>query len=158
MKIYLAGNISGNKIDECMGWRKKVREHYENWKGREKYPIIWLDPLNGGEIGTIDKEGLTSNLPPEAIVAKDYLSVRKADLIIANLDTFGEERPPIGTICECVWASEMRKPLILVTDNEWYKFHPFMKKFASWVVPSVEDLLDGKIINQFYKAMHNAIY
>ena len=52
MKCYLAGYIAGNKIEECTAWRKKVRTHYAEYKGH-RYPIDWLDPLNGKELDTI---------------------------------------------------------------------------------------------------------
>jgi hypothetical protein len=54
LKIYLAGLIEGSCIDKCYSWRKKIREHYENWKDSgKKYPISFLDPLNGEKFADI---------------------------------------------------------------------------------------------------------
>jgi len=46
----------------------------------------------------------------------------------------------------------------MVTDEDQYKQHPFLEYFASWIVPSVDELLEKKIINEFYKAWHSAQY
>ena len=157
MKVYLAGYIAGNKLKECIEWRVKIRDHYNNYKG-EKYPISWLDPLNSGELDHIDAQGLKSNIPRNAIVQKDLLSIENSDIVIANLDTFGEERPPIGTICEVALAWHLRKPIILITDKQSYYDHPFLSYFASMIVKDVDELLSQKYVNLFYKAINSAIY
>jgi hypothetical protein len=157
MKAYLAGYICGAKLKECIEWRVKIRDHYNNYKG-ERYPIEWLDPLNSGELDHIDDKGLKSNIPRNAIVQKDLLSIEHADIVIANLDTFGEVRPPIGTICEIALAWYLRKPIILITNQEHYIEHSFLSYFASMIVKDVDELLSTKYVNLFYKAINSAIY
>lgn len=157
-KIYLAGYINNKKFTECSGWRRKIAQHYNNYKGKGKYPIHWLDPMNGETAVTIKNDGLESDIPPKAILDKDYLAVSHADLIIANMSTFGENRPPIGTICELAWGWQLKKPIILITDNIWYKKHPFISNFVSWIVSDVDELLSKKIINLYFKAVSDAIY
>jgi hypothetical protein len=157
MKIYLAGYINSEVIEECLGWRKRVRGFYDNWKGGP-YPIDWIDPLNGENFAEITMDGLKSKLPTNTIVHKDYRSVAICDLIVANMNTFGRSRPPIGTICEIVWAWEMHKPIIMITEDPIYKFHPFLEYFTSWIIPTVDELLEKKVINEFYKAWHSAQY
>lgn len=156
--IYLAGFIQGSKLKECVEWRKKVREHYDHWKDEEPYPIVWLDPLNGKDLATITDNGLKSSCPPHAIVHRDYKCVEKSDLIVANMDTFGEDRGLCGTICELAWAWQMKKPIILITNEIKYKEHPFIKYFSSWIVESVDEMLEKKAINYFYKGTHSAQY
>ena len=159
MKIYLAGYIQGSVIEQCTSWRKKIREPYSNWKGTGKsYPIVWLDPLNGEEFGEISPDGLKGVMPPHTIVHKDYKCVEICDLIIVNMDTFGQDRPLTGTICELAWGWQLHKPIIMITDEDKYRIHPFLEYFASWIVSSVDEMLDKKIINQFYKAIHSAQY
>ena len=158
MSVYLAGYIEKSVIDQCIAWRKKIRTTYDNWKGVERYPIIFLDPCNGEDWNEIAINGNNKKIPDHAIVSKDRMCVNNADLIIANMDTFGQTRPPIGTISEIVWASEFHKPIITITDDPLYENHPFIKTFTSWYVKSVDELLDEKIINQFYKSWTTAIY
>jgi hypothetical protein len=157
MKIYLAGYINGKVIDKCVGWRKQVREYYENWKGKERYPIIWMDPLNGKEYEKISGDGLTAEVPPNSIIHRDYKCVVKADLIIANMDTFGEDRPLTGTICELAWAWEHHIPIIMISKEDRYIKHPFTAHFSSWTVGSVEEMLERRVVNYFFKGWHNAI-
>ena len=154
MKIYLAGMISGNKIKECAEWRKKVREHYM----MQSWDIVWLDPLNGKEFAEITADGLKSDVPAEAIFDRDLLSVKEADLLIVNLETFGETRAPLGTICELAWAGLLRKPIVLITKDKSIIEHPFVKRMASWVVPDIDTMLKEKVVNYFFKGMNNAAY
>jgi hypothetical protein len=184
MYVYLAGYMSGEKLKECTEWRLKIREHYRKWEKKnfsklklaeyngdlgyvEKptyewlaFPIAFLDPFNGKEIETIDKKGLTSSFPPNSIVHSDYMSVCKADIVVANLDTFGADRPSIGTHWELAWTWTQKKPFILIVPEgmkETYTKHPFTAQ-ASWIVESVDELLDKKVLESFYKRIAGAIY
>jgi hypothetical protein len=154
MKIYLAGMIIGTKLKECTDWRIKVRNHY-NAMG---WPICFLDPLNGKELNTITPDGLKSCVPPKALVSRDYMSVKEADVIVANLNSFGDSRPGIGTLSEIAWAWTMKKPVILITGDFKYAEHPFIKEFCSWIVPDVETLLKEKILNYYFKGLNTAVY
>jgi len=196
MYVYLAGFMSGEKLKETMGWRKTVRSSYRNYEEDKdtgetvSFPIAFLDPYNGKEFESIDKKGLTSNIPANAIYDGDYLSVKTADVIVANLDDFFLDdvkameqavddghvdyefafkrliekvknyRPSIGTYFEIAWAFEMRKPVILVVPEnrrEIYEKHPFTCR-ASQIVGSVDELLDKKVLETFYRRMAGAIY
>ena len=153
---YLAGYISGAKISECTEWRKRIRSYYLN-KGWDQ--LVFLDPLNGDERETIDDEGLSSSvIPGKALVYRDYQSVKNSDLIIANLDTFGQERPLTGTIYELAWAWNFKIPVIVITENHRYIKHPFIQDTASMIVSSVEELIEKKYLNYFYKGQVSAIY
>ncbi len=107
--VYLAGRIAGNCIDKCLEWRKKIVAYYKNYRpiydipmykngekskkiivGYESYPISFLDALNSKESDSVDKLGLTSAIPPNLIYDKDMLSVKKADVIVANLEDYME--------------------------------------------------------------------
>jgi len=185
MYVYLAGYMSGEKIKETTEWRIKIREHYKNWevtpeirgsrlytinhdlkeediiiqhKKVKSYPIAFLDPYNGKEVGTIDKSGLKSSIPPKAIIQGDYMSVKKADVIIANMSTFGAKRPLTGTQWELAWAWQMGKPFILITDEDNYIHHPFCGNEASWIVKDTNELLELGILETFYRRVSGAIY
>jgi hypothetical protein len=160
IKIYLCGYIGGPAvIDKCIEWRQRIVEKYNDYKGDgQRYPIVWLDPINGKDCKFMDKHGLKSNVPSHAIMHRDYQCVMRADLIVANMDTFGQERPLIGSVFELAWAWEHHKPIILITDNPMYTEHPFLSYAASHVVSSVDDLLEKKVINYYFKGWNDAIY
>ena len=173
MYVYLAGYMAGAKLKECTEWRKRIREHYRKWETISSkkdtwavetqdlaFPIAFLDPFNGKEIETIDKKGLTSSFPPNSIVHSDYMSVCKADIIVANLDTFGASRPSIGTHWELAWAWDKKKPFVLIVPEgmkEVYEKHPFTAQ-ASWIIESVDELLDKGVLESFYKRIAGAVY
>ena len=165
MHVYLAGRIAGNCMDKCTEWRKQIRSYYENYKpiyngnpkedfistneiiGYESYPIAFIDPLNSGESKTADALGLKSHLSSNLIYDKDLLSVKLADVIVANVEDYFEEgiedlmqinqrepfdfrdgfyklqnkilnrRENFGTICEIAWALYLQKPLILIVPE-----------------------------------------
>lgn len=95
MTWYLAGRISGEDIEKCIAWRKEIRNHYKNYEKENgeyvSYPFSFLDPLNSKEFESIDKQGLTSHISPNAIYDGDKLSVETAQGIIANMDDFFED-------------------------------------------------------------------
>ena len=174
MYVYLAGYMSGEKLKETTEWRIKIREHYRKWEKKTKtiktvfglkdindgykaFPIACLDPYNGKEFATIDKKGLKSHIPANAIIMGDYLSVSKADIIVANMDTFGASRPSVGTQWEMAWAWQLKKPIVLISDNENYIHHPFTGQ-SSWIVKDVDELLEKKVLETFYRRMAGAIY
>ena len=134
MYVYLAGYMSGEKLKQCLAWRREIRKHYGNWKGAGvPYPIAFLDPFNGAELETIDKKGLKSSVPYRAIVHGDLKSVEKAEILVVNLDTFGADRPSIGTFCEMAWAYYLKKPMIVIVDDKSIlKQHPFIKEFLDF--------------------------
>jgi len=157
-KVYLAGLIQGSVIDKCIAWRKKIVDHYTNWKdtGKPYEDLIFLDPCNGES--QVSDDGLSSNLPKKVILDKDYNAIKKCDLFIGNMDSFGVERPLIGTTMEIAFAYSFHKPIILITNNRVYQEHPFMSQMVSWYFNDVDEMLNAKAINQFYKAWHNAQY
>lgn len=76
-------------------------------------------------------------------------------------DVIKNRRPNYGTNSEVAWALLLKKPLILIADDETRKrileLHPFMKR-ASVIVESVEELLGNKWLNILYKSMASSIY
>lgn len=156
--VYLAGYIHGKVIDQCIGWRKKLIAHYENWKGKEDYPIVFLDPLNSKDYEKISQDGtIALGIDPHAIVHRDYACIMKSDIIIANLDTFGENRVPFGTISELAWAWDHKKSIIIISSDEVYERHPFSRYFASFIVKNVDELIDRKLLNYFFKGWNSAL-
>jgi nucleoside 2-deoxyribosyltransferase len=155
LKIYLAGYIQGDVIKECTEWRKQLRDHYTKTKYMN---ITWLDPLSSENFAEISPDGLDSSMPAHTIVHKDYTCVEKCDLIIVNMDTFGQDRPLTGTICELAWGWQMHKGIIMITDEPKYKHHPFLEYFSSWTVKDIDELIEKEVVTGFYESWHTAKY
>jgi len=151
MKIYLAGYIDGRNIISCTEWRKAVAKYYHDSN------ITVLDPLNGKDFSKITSDGLKSNRTPDCILTRDMMSVYQADLLIANMNRFGCERVSVGTISEVAWAIWADKPVIMITDEDQYKQHPFYSRIAAFY-PDVNSLLEDGIIDYYNKGVINAVY
>jgi hypothetical protein len=161
MKVYLAGYMAGDVDEECKKWRLKIRNHYLNWdEDGSAFPIGFLDPYNGPESKSIDPKGLTSNIPPNAIRDGDRLSVKHADIVVVNLDNYGQSRASWGTPTEMAWAvDKFEHPVICIVPKHMGDMtrHPFVGR-ASWIVESVEEMLEKDCLKYFYQRMSSAIY
>lgn len=162
MYVYLGGIMLGGEMQKpTVDWRYKIRKYYENWKGQGMYEICFLDPWNREVGGIIDKEGLTNSaVSGKAIFEGDKKAVQKADIVIANFNQYNSKRPSVGTFFECGMALAFNRPLLLIVpENEkerWSK-HPFTSQSCG-IYTSVQELLDSKILNWFYKRTNHACY
>lgn len=160
--VYLGGIMLGGDMQKpTVDWRYQIRQHFQNWKGKGIYEICFLDPWNGEVGGIIDDEGLTNNkVPSKAIYEGDKKAIQKANLVVANFNQFGSKRISVGTFFECGMALAWNKPLVLIVPEDelerWQK-HPFTSQ-ASAIYTSVDELLESKILNWFYKRTNAAIY
>jgi nucleoside 2-deoxyribosyltransferase len=126
VKVYLAGTINTND-DYFQRWRKEASAFLSN------HGIMPLSPLAQKEVALSTDGGITSNIPSEDILMRDYTMVRSAHLILANLKLVGDggsaiTKPLIGTFFEMAWAWEARKPILAVVEPDNYLFmkHPFL--------------------------------
>jgi len=142
--VYLAGFINSSNMKECSAWRQSLRETYQY--RMTGYDIEWSDPT---------KDNVCHLTYPNAIVHHDYSLLSQSNLIIANLDTFGYERPLTGTIAELAWAYQQRKPIITIISEdkakEFYSNHPFIRVFSSFIVESVDDIIKDDLIGYFIR-------
>jgi nucleoside 2-deoxyribosyltransferase len=53
-----------------------------------------------------------------------------------------DRRPSYGTSIEIGWAIGLRKPLIVVSDDEYLTEHPLIKHNASWRFNNLEDAVE----------------
>lgn len=163
--IYVAGYMSKNKLKETTQWRIDIRNYFTHYEKDEfgnwvSFPCGVLDPYNGKEFKTISGDGVTSHIPPTAIRKADKMSVKKADIVIANMSTFGETRPMIGTHHEICWAMEADKPIILICEEKdlyLYKNHPFTCD-CDYYLTSHKQLFEQKIIETYYRRIAGSVY
>jgi len=156
--VYLCGYISGEHLDQCVAWRKQIIDYFKHdpkWYNISS-TICFIDPLCGKNLKSISSDGNTSDIPSRAYMLRDYYNVKNADLIIVNLDTFGGNRPLIGSIYELAWAWETHKPVIAIGKNNLYIDHPFIQETAVIIVPTVEDMLNDSTITYYFKGAVSA--
>ena len=139
--IYLAGPIAGLTDVEATEWRGWVKE-------RLRYGIVGIsplrcEPLKEGMVYTDD--GATDPMwsDARAINAKNWLDTESSDLVLAYLPKeMNDRRPSIGTIIEIGWSIGLRKPLIVVSDDEYLMEHPLIQRNASWRLENLEDAVE----------------
>ncbi len=139
--IYLAGPIAGLNEQEATEWRSGVQELLP-------YGIIGISPLRCEPVKegmTYTDEGATDPMwsDARAINAKNWLDTESCDLVLAYLPKeMNDRRPSIGTIIEIGWAIGLRKPLIVVSDDEQYMDHPLIQRNASWRLDNLPDAVE----------------
>ena len=135
--VYLAGPIRGLTEDEATTWRHEVRSLLP-------HNIIGIsplrcEPLEPGMVYTDD--GATDKMwsDPRAINAKNWLDTESADLVLAYLPKeMNDKRPSVGTIIEIGWTIGLKKPLIVVSDDEEILNHPLIECNAAWRFDNLE--------------------
>ena len=162
MYCYLGGIMLGGIYQKpTVDWRYKIRKYYEDYKGKGRYEICFLDPWNGEVDAVIDNEGISNeSVSSNTIYQGDVLAIQKANVIVANFNQFGSIRPSVGTYFECGMALAWNKPLILIVpENEYERWlkHPFTSQ-ACAIFRNVDEMLNSKILNWFYKRTNTAIY
>lgn len=142
--IYLAGPIAGCTKGEANDWRDYVRSKLEPHRIRGISPLR-CEPIIGN---TYDLPGSMQHTDPKfgtarAISSKNMFDVRNTDLTLAFLPKFmNEKRPSVGTILEIGWAKAFNKPVVLVTDDDYYRQHPVSSFCASWLLDNLDDACD----------------
>ena len=143
--IYLAGPIAGLTENEATTWRNEVSEQLREASNGN---IVGISPLRCEPV----EPGMTYTTPgavdkmwsaPRAINAKNWLDTESADLVLAYLPKeMNDRRPSIGTIIEIGWTIGLKKPLIVVSDDNQMLDHPLIECNAAWRFNHLEDALE----------------
>lgn len=123
-KIYLCGPI----MDEHEGHAREWREKAKKMLGRN---FILLDPMRRN---FKDREVDSAN----EIVEFDLQDIRDADIVLVNYN-----KNSIGTSMEVFYASHnLGKFVIAFGPHEFKDMSPWMVRFCTKILPSVEDAMD----------------
>jgi nucleoside 2-deoxyribosyltransferase len=138
--IYLAGLISTDVI-ESLEWRKRVAPILQESGFEVRTPLsgkqnLKTDSPDGGITS------LSSN--SKSICLRDRRDVSECDIMLVHLETFGCERPLVGTIAELAWAWDQRTPVVAIckADNYLMRRHPFISEFVSMYVETEEEAVE----------------
>lgn len=135
MKVYMSGpidNATEELLDLCKQWRIDTTIHLD------KHDIETIDPCRGG-ISPKVGSGLESiPAPPAAIVARDRMDIRAADLVLVYWPQSTKKRG-IGTLMEISLASMSGLPIILVDPGNQVSDHPWIKNACTWQFTSLAD-------------------
>lgn len=132
MMVYLCGTITADPATH--EWR------VDAMMALAKRGIKVRSPMRGKNVGSLSKDGLTSNIPPLLFTARDLRDIHKSDaLLIYTLGIETLNRQSIGTWAEFGIAIERGIPIVFVATDPSVVNHPFVKKWASVVVPTLHE-------------------
>ena len=137
-RVYLIGPITGCSYDGCTDWRDYVK------RDLEFELIIGVSPMRAKEYlhssASIDLTYDTPLSSARGIMTRDRFDLMTCDVVLANL--LGADIVSIGTVMEIAWADMLRKPVILVMEDEGnIHDHPMITEAAGFRV----NTLDGGI-------------
>ena len=137
--IYLAGPIAGCDKFEANDWRGYIQNNLPP-KIRGISPLR-CEPLIAEkyQLQYDDKRFGT----PAAISGKNWFDTVNCDMVLAYLPKeINDKRPSYGTVIEIGWAIGLRKPIILVTDDDRLINHPLIERNVNWIVDNLDTALE----------------
>ncbi len=123
--VYLAGLISTTHL-ESLSWRAKLIPQLEAAGFDVRNPLkgkqnLLSETKNGGMS--------TTSASCKSIVSRDFGDVIASNVILVNLNTWGSQRPMIGTFFELGLCLHLNKAVVAILDNNSYlRQHPFIQE------------------------------
>lgn len=134
--VYLAGPIAGRTEDQAKYWRGQVAKALAH-----KHDIIGVSPLRCEPVGISGVYDVSYQNDPQfgtlrAIGSKNFADVQMCDMTLAYLP----KGAPVsaGTLIEIGWSYALRKPVVLVSDDDYLINHPVVTTCCSWVLNTLE--------------------
>jgi len=146
--VYLAGAIARHSYGQVTNWRNYVARRFapgvvgispmrmKTWCKRynDSIPSVY-DDLKGAN----DAAYLISGAP-NVIGRRDFADVQRADMVFFYLpkEHADKQEISVGTLIEFGWASALRKPTVVVSDDDSRVLsHPLILAHASYVLPTL---------------------
>ena len=136
MKVYLAGPITGESYQSATDWRQLVIEQMP-------IGITAISPLRGKYYLEKFKDIKDSyeDIPlssSRGITTRDRFDVMNCDVLLVNL--LGAKTVSIGTVMEMAWADILRKPIILVIEDQSnIHEHAMIREIVGFRVNNIQD-------------------
>ena len=138
--IYLAGPIEGVNEEERDDWRQLADLQFDN-------KTNFVKGINPGRNQDIPYDGTYADA--QRIVQNNYNDCKMCDAILAYLPKeINNRRPSYGAAFEIAWFIEMRKPIVIVTDDESVKYHPMCKAHTGYIYDTLDEGID-QIVDLF---------
>lgn len=138
--VYLAGPIRGTDYKECTDWREYAKEKLT------EAGITGISPMRGKEFlkdeRKIDFIMYQYQHPltiPKGIVSRDRFDVMRCDILLINL--LGAKEVSIGTMIEIGWADILRKPVVLVMEQNNPHRHPMITELPGFIVDNLDEAI-----------------
>jgi len=143
--VYLAGPISGLSYTEATNWRQEVTNQLLRSGIKALSPLrakVYLrectqiaDHYSDDDI---DKTAFTNMSTSRGITTRDRFDCLNCDVLFVNL--LGTKKVSIGTVMEIAWADALRKPIVLVIEDEDNLHdHAMIRECVGFRVPTIRE-------------------
>jgi hypothetical protein len=135
--LFLSGPITGLSFEGSTDWRKYVAKNLPPH-------ITAVSPMRGKEyLAGVSQIEASYELHPlssqKGITCRDRMDVMRCDAILVNF--LGSTKVSKGSIMEIAWADILRKPIILVTEEENIHNHPMIHEVAGFITDSLDEAI-----------------
>jgi nucleoside 2-deoxyribosyltransferase len=133
--VYLAGPITGCSYDGATDWRAEAASQFSDWI-KPISPLRNKQYLKGSESIAADYPNYALSTA-KAISSRDRNDVWRSDLILVNF--LGAIKVSIGTVIEIAWATEFKKPIVLVMEDDNVHNHPMLVEGCGFRVKTIQE-------------------
>lgn len=141
MKIYIAGAISGQPVDDVFSYFKEVQIFLANVGYTVYSPMLgkakFRNEMEFQPHGYKHDPIITNH----AIVERDRWMVNAIDLVYCNL-TMCNGRVSIGSVMELAWAHQLGKHTVVAMEEGNIHHHAFVLEAADIIFETHESALD----------------
>lgn len=132
--VYLAGPISGLSYGESTDWRKHVASLLPP-------NILPLSPMRHKEYllqerVIADRYEASVLSSATSITCRDRFDVQRCDFVFVNF--LGAKKVSIGTVIEIAWADLLRKPVIVIMEEENIHEHAMLERMTGFRLETLE--------------------
>ena len=126
MKVYLSGPIYTQNTPEDReatdGWRKEATQLLQGFFHPLAISSEAMEVIDPCRKKTIYDPKLFT---PNEIVLRDLKDVKDADIILVNFNLI-DNKLPIGTVMEIMYAWNLGKPVVIVSTDNRIINHPWL--------------------------------
>ena len=113
LSIYLSGHINID-LPATLEWRPYVEETLA-----PRTDVKCLNPMRGKQPVAGDTTYAIGDRTSSDTILRDFHDVvRRADVVLLNLSSYGSALPSVGTIYELAWAWEHKVPVVAFKGDE----------------------------------------
>ncbi len=137
-RIYLCGPITGSP--EAASWRQTVIGALAGEAEMIDPTRDVLSSARHGESASSRALSVERLVHGKRTVTRDRFDVERSDLVLACF--LGATSVSIGSIGEIFWADAMRKPVIIVREEDNLHNHDMLNEIAGWIFDDLDAAIE----------------
>ena len=147
--IYLCGPITGLSLDQSTNWRRDailaLSPHVNVIDPTRDFP----DPIRRS-VGSAHRALSTKRLVHgKRTLVRDRFDIQRSDIVLACF--LNAKHVSIGSVGEIFWADILRKPVIIIREEDNPHNHDMLNEIAGWIfddfAPAIEQVKKLIVLN-----------